>query len=100
LLKEEGKRKLQSSFISTQKSSSIRSFKIVIDTENVFAPELTLEDFIKIHGKEPSLPRYRIIKIEVVTCPEDQQPVLVTECAKCPKFIRRFKNQIYCYEFI
>lgn len=91
---------MQSNFLSTQKSSSIRSFKIVIDTENIFTPELTLEDFIKTYGKEPSLPRYRIIKIEVVTCPEDQQPVLVTECAKCPKFIRRFKNQIYCYEFI
>lgn len=91
---------MQSSFVSTQRSSLIRSFKIVIDTENIFSPELTLEDFIKNYGKEPTLPRYKIVKIEVTICPEDQQPVLITECAKCPKFIRRFKDRIYCYEFI
>lgn len=74
----------------------LRSFSVVIDLEDPFAPELTIENFIKHHGRAPESSRYRIVSIDVVTCPEDNQPVLVTECGGCPRFIRRFKDRIEC----
>ncbi len=78
----------------------MRSFNIVVDTEDQFAPDLTFENFIKQYGKPPDTSRYRIISIELVTCPEDKQPVLVTECGACPRFIRRFKDGIECTKAI
>ena len=38
----------------------IRRLMIVVDIEDIFAPELTIEEFREIHGKEPEPPRYRI----------------------------------------
>jgi len=77
---------------------NIRKIKIVVDVEDIFAPELTVEDFKALYAVNPEPPRYRIINIEVVTCPEDNQPTLVTECGKCPKFIRRYGNTIACWK--
>ncbi len=74
----------------------IRRIKIVMDVEDPLKPELPLEEFIRIHAKDPSPQRNRIATIEVVTCSEDIQPVLVTECGTCSKFIRRFGDIIYC----
>ncbi|MFH0848119.1 MAG: hypothetical protein V1857_01285 [archaeon] len=74
----------------------MRSFKIVIDLEDPFAPELTIENFVRRYGREPETPRYRVVAVELVTCPEDSHPVLVTECGQCPRFVRRFKDHIEC----
>lgn len=74
----------------------IRLLKVVVDTEDVFAPELPLSDFVKTYGKEPEPPRYRVISLEVCVCPEDRQPVLVNECGLCPKFVRRFQGYLVC----
>lgn len=74
----------------------IRFFSIVVDTEDMFNPELTLEKFKRVHGVEPEPPRYRVISIDVVTCPQDGLPVIVTECGLCPGFIRRMEGKIYC----
>jgi hypothetical protein len=75
---------------------SIRSFKIVVDLEDMFNPELTYENFLRTHGVEPEPPRFRVVCIEAVTCPEDNLPVLVTECGACSGFIRRMGEEIYC----
>ena len=79
---------------------SIRSIKIVLDLSDPFGPELPLEDFIKIHKKVPEPPEFKIVGVEVVTCTEDSQPVLVTECGQCARFIRRFNGQIFCKKFL
>jgi hypothetical protein len=77
----------------------IRAIKVVVDVEDIFSPELTLEDFVKLHGRIPEPPKYRVLNIELVTCSEDNQPVLVTECGRCPKFVRRFNGHISCKKF-
>ena len=74
---------------------AIRTIQVVIDLEDPLAPELTMEDFVETYGAEPTLPRYRIISVEVLTCPEDQQPILAYECGHCPRFIRRLDNVAY-----
>jgi len=74
----------------------VRTIRIVVDVEDIFSPELTLEDFAKINGFNPEPPRYRVLTIEAVTCREDRQPVLVTECGRCPRFVRRLQNHICC----
>ncbi len=74
----------------------IRSFKVVVDIEDRFNPELTYDSFLRIHGVEPQPPRHRVVNIESVTCPEDGVPVLVTECGTCPGFIRRIEGKICC----
>ncbi|MEM2897305.1 MAG: hypothetical protein QXG01_07045 [Candidatus Bathyarchaeia archaeon] len=74
----------------------IRKFDVVIDLEDVFNPEMMLDDFIELYNENPMPPRYRVVSLEVVTCPEDGQPVLITECGKCPKFIRRMGENIFC----
>ncbi len=58
-------------------------------------PELTIEDFVETFHTQPALPRYRIINLEVLTCPEDQQPILASESGHCPRFIRRLDNVAY-----
>lgn len=83
---------------SNVRNIPIRSIKIVIDANDIFAPELTLEEFRKTYKKEPKPPRYRILNLEIITCAEDGNPILVTECGKCPRFIRRYKGYICCYE--
>jgi len=79
---------------------SIRPIKIVLDLSDPFGLELPLEDFIRIHKKIPEPPEYKIVGVEVVTCSEDSQPVLVTECGQCARFIRRFNGQIFCKKFL
>lgn len=73
----------------------IRRILIVLDTEDPLAPELSLEDFRALCGKDPSQDRYRIITVEVITSPDDQQPMLVSECARYSRFLRREADSIY-----
>ena len=64
----------------------IRSIQVVIDLEDPLSPELTLDDFVRTYGLSPALPRYRILSVEVLTCPEDQLPILASECGHCTRF--------------
>jgi hypothetical protein len=73
----------------------IRKILIVIDPNDPLSPELGLEDFRELFGKEPDAEKYRIINIEVITSPDDQQPMLVTECGRYSRFIRREGDCIY-----
>jgi len=73
----------------------IRSIQVVVDLEDPLAPELTVEDFVKTYGIGPVSPRFRMLNLEVLTCPEDQQPILVSECGHCPRFVRRLDNVAY-----
>jgi len=73
----------------------IRSIQVVVDLEDPLAPELTVEDFVKTYGVNPALPRYRILSVEILTCPEDQQPILASECGHCTRFVRRMDNVAY-----
>ena len=73
----------------------IRRIPIVIDTKDPLASELSLEDFRALFGKDPDQDRFRLINIEVITSPDDQQPMLVSECARYSRFLRRESNNIY-----
>ena len=73
----------------------IRRIPIVIDTKDPLAPELSLEDFRALVGKDPDPDRYRLINVEVITSPDDQQPMLVSECARYSRFLRRESDSIY-----
>jgi hypothetical protein len=73
----------------------IRKITVVIDTENPLAPEMTLDDFRKIFGVDPATPRFRVINLEVITSPDDQQPMLVSECGRFGRFVRREADNIY-----
>lgn len=73
----------------------IRSIQVVVDLEDPLAPELTVEDFVKTYDVPPTSPRYRILVVEVLTCPEDQQPILTSECGHCTRFVRRMDNVAY-----
>lgn len=75
--------------------ASIRRINVVIDLEDILAPELSLPDFVAINGKKPEGSRYRIVQLEVVTCPDDNQPILVSECARNPRFLRRAGDFAY-----
>jgi hypothetical protein len=37
-----------------------------------------------------------VVTLEVLTCPQDGQPVSIGECGKCRRFIRRLDNKVYC----
>lgn len=73
----------------------IRSITVVIDTQDQLAPEMTIEDFRHTFGQEPELPRYRLVNIEVITSPDDQQPMLVSECGRYGRFVRRESGNVY-----
>lgn len=73
----------------------IRSIQVVVDMEDPLAPELTLEDFVETHRTTPTPPKYRMVNLEVLTCPEDQQPILASECGHCTRFVRRLDNVAY-----
>ena len=73
----------------------IRNIPIVIDTKDPLASELSLEDFRALFGKDPDQDRFRLINIEVITSPDDQQPMLVSECARYSRFLRRESDSIY-----
>jgi len=74
----------------------IRKIKVVVDITDPLTPVLTLEAFMKTFGGKPDPQRYRIVEIEVLSCPEDQSVVLPSECAECPRFIKRVRDSIYC----
>ncbi len=78
----------------------IRTIEVVIDLEDAFNPEISLEDFIREKKVKPEPPRYRVITLEVAGCTEDHQPVLVTECGRCRRFIRRYEGEIYCRKYL
>jgi hypothetical protein len=67
----------------------------VINTSDVLTPELTLEDFRNLFGKDPDPNEYRIVNVEIITSPDDQQPMLVTECGRYFRFVRREGDDIY-----
>lgn len=73
----------------------IRKIPIVVDISDPLAPELSLSDFRTLFGKDPDPDRYRVILIEVITSPDDLQPMLVTECARYSRFVRRESDGIY-----
>jgi hypothetical protein len=73
----------------------IRRISIVVDLSDPFAPELSLEDFRRLFGHDPQEGRFRIVTIELITSPDDMQPMLVTECARYSRFIRRESDDIY-----
>jgi hypothetical protein len=73
----------------------IRRIAIVVDIRDPLAPELSIDDFRALFGKEPDPDRYRTLSIEVITSPDDLQPMLVTECARYSRFIRRESDSIY-----
>ncbi len=83
---------------ATIREVPIRKLKIVIDLENPLNPALTYEDFREKYGEEPKPPRYKVLNLELLVCPEDQSVVLASECSKCPRFIRRRNDNIYCKE--
>ena len=73
----------------------IRRIPLVINTRDILTPELTLEDFRNLFGKDPDPNEYRVVNIEVITSPDDQQPMLVTECGRYGRFVRREGDEIY-----
>ena len=73
----------------------IRKITLVINSNDPLSPELSLDDFRRLFGKDPDPEEYRIINIEVITSPDDQQPMLVTECGRYSSFIRRESDNIY-----
>jgi len=73
----------------------IRRITVVIDTEDQLAPEMTIEDFRHTFGQDPESPRYRLVNIEVITSPDDQQPMLVSECGRYGRFVRRESGNVY-----
>lgn len=73
----------------------IRRIPVVIDLEDPLALETTLESFIETNRKEPDPRRYRIFNIEIITSPDDQQPMLVSECGRYSRFVRRERDVVY-----
>jgi hypothetical protein len=73
----------------------IRQIPVVVDIQDSLAPTLSLVDFRSLHGSDPDQHQYRILNIEVITSPDDQQPMLVSECARYSRFLRREGNNIY-----
>jgi hypothetical protein len=73
----------------------IRRIQLVIDLADPLAPELSLNDFRALTGKDPDTERYRIVVIEVITSPDDQQPMLVSESARYSRFVRRESGCVY-----
>jgi len=73
----------------------IRRITVVIDTQDQLSPEMTIEDFRNTFGQEPDPSRYRLVNIEVITSPDDQQPMLVTECGRYGRFVKRESGNVY-----
>ncbi|MGD0423271.1 MAG: hypothetical protein ABSA92_07410 [Candidatus Bathyarchaeia archaeon] len=73
----------------------IRKIHVVVNSKDPLSPELALDDFRKLFGKDPDPEEYRIVNIEVITSPDDQQPMLVTECGRYSRFVRRERDSIY-----
>ena len=73
----------------------IRRIPVVIDMKDHLVPEIALEDFRKLFGKDPDLDRFGVLNIEVITSPDDQQPMLVSECGRYARFLRREADDVY-----
>ena len=73
----------------------IRKIPVVINQNDPVSPELSLDDFRRLFGKDPDPHEFRIVNIEVITSPDDQQPMLVTECGRYSSFVRRENDYIY-----
>ena len=73
----------------------IRRITVVIDNQDPLAPEMTVEDFRHTFGRDPDQPRYRLINLEVITSPDDNQPMLVSECGRYGRFLRREEGNVY-----
>jgi hypothetical protein len=73
----------------------IRKITVVIDTQDPLAPEMTVEDFRRLLGRDPAPPRYRLINLELITSPDDHQPMLVSECGRYVRFLRREADNVY-----
>ncbi|HXX72991.1 MAG TPA: hypothetical protein VEI80_04785 [Candidatus Acidoferrales bacterium] len=73
----------------------IRRIAVVIDTQESLTPEMSLEDFRQMFGHDPDQSRYRLVNLEVITSPDDQQPMLVSECGKYGRFLRREGDNVY-----
>jgi len=82
--------------LEAPRMTPIRKLKVVVDVEDPMTPALTLDEFVKVFGSEPEPPRYRVLTIEALRCPEDDDVVLVSECAECPRFLRRSGDYIVC----
>ncbi len=74
----------------------VRRISVVVDLQDFLSPPLTLDDHVKLRGANPDPERYRVVEVEVLACPEDGGVVLVSECAKCPRFVRRYKDEVHC----
>jgi hypothetical protein len=81
--------------LETVVRAPIRRIPVVVDLEDQLAPELSLDDFRTLFNKDPDMNRYRIVTIEVITSPDDQQPMLVSECGRYSRFLRRESDYIY-----
>ncbi len=73
----------------------IRKIPVVIDTQDPLAPTLALDDFRGLVGSDPDQDRFRVVTIEVITSPDDQQPMLVSECGRYARFLRREADDLY-----
>ena len=73
----------------------IRRITVVIDVQDPIAPEMTVEDFRHLFGRDPDPSRHRLVNLEVITSPDDQQPMLVSECGRYGRFLRREADNIY-----
>jgi len=73
----------------------IRRITVVVDMQDQLAPEMTIDDFRHTFGQDPDPLRYRLINIEVITSPDDQQPMLVSECGRYGRFVRRESGDVY-----
>ena len=73
----------------------IRRITVVIDTQDALTPEMSLEDFRHMFGRDPDGSRYRLVNLEIITSPDDQQPMLVSECGKYGRFVRREADNVY-----
>lgn len=78
----------------------VRVLRLVLDLEDLFNPPLMLEDYVGRFKSDPAPPRFRVVEVEVLTCPEDGEPITVSECGKCPKFFRRFEDKVLCKSFM
>lgn len=81
--------------VEVVKKIPIRRIPIVIDMRDPLAPEMALNDFRQLFGKAPDQDRYRVVNIEVITSPDDEQPMLVSECGRYSRFLRREADNVY-----
>jgi hypothetical protein len=73
----------------------IRKISVVIDMNDPLSPELSLDDFRKLFGGDPDQNRFRLLNLEVITSPDDSQPMLVSECGRYARFLRRESDFVY-----